>query len=546
MTKSRSFSIYLLRKGLDSTNSLTENTKLESMPVGQQLPADAALYILDAPPTEPWWKSYFGITKPLLQGHKGALLFLPAGGRTFALSFGNVYSNLKDDAYEYDFGLRVTLNSLDPNKLRSTDTVQPGASQRRRTQVPRESDLTFFDFDQDSTILKSLTGKVREELKPLFKQATGSSSLKISSDTAPGGIAAILAKLVELYESEDFTTTFPEIQNIKPIRDPSLRSELDVKLKSAIGARDPAIILAPPEIINYTDNTYVTFTGYGAGLIYDDIQMSSFYEYADSKGIDLESTDLKDFKKFSLIITNEAEIPLDKFGIYRCLFFVVKLEGSENEYHLVEGSWYEVSDSYLKRLQDFIDPFFVASNLPAYTDANEGDYNTRATDECTPAICLDKKNISPEGQKQVEPCDILRKHDDRLEMIHVKRSTLSGSLSHLFNQGANSCELLRLEPDSRQNLADLINELAGDLAGDYLALADAGSLSVKYAIITHKDIEKKSESLPLFSRISLMRNLRALRAMGFPTSCCYIEDASEKKDGKKKTRKKKETAEAEE
>jgi uncharacterized protein (TIGR04141 family) len=63
----------------------------------------------------------------------------------------------------------VTLNSLDPHKLKSTDTLDPGANKRRRTQLPTESELTLFDFGRDSAILRSLTGKVRDEHKELLR-----------------------------------------------------------------------------------------------------------------------------------------------------------------------------------------------------------------------------------------------------------------------------------------------------------------------------------------------------------------------------------------
>ena len=40
----------------------------------------------------------------------------------------------------------------------------------------------------------------------------------------------------------------------------------------------------------------------------------------------------------------------------------------------------------------------------------------------------------------VEPQDILAEESGEVHLIHVKISTRSSSLSHLFNQGANSVE----------------------------------------------------------------------------------------------------------
>jgi uncharacterized protein (TIGR04141 family) len=110
MSKSRSFSIYLLKQGYDASNALKDDHALDGDVAASELPEGASLFVLDNPPREPWWKGYFGLAKPLTQASKGALIFLPVGQRCFALSFGHVFHNLKEESYEYDFGLRVTLN----------------------------------------------------------------------------------------------------------------------------------------------------------------------------------------------------------------------------------------------------------------------------------------------------------------------------------------------------------------------------------------------------------------------------------------------------
>lgn len=202
MAKSRGFSIYLLKEGYDAANALREDHALADDVGAQGLPEDASLFVLDSAPRPPWWKAYFTIEKELTQVTKGALLFMPVGGRCFALSFGHVSHNLLDSSYEYDFGLRVTLNSLDPRKLKSTDTLDPGAAKRQRTQLPIESELTLFDFERDSTILRSLTGKVRDEHKDLFRHATGASNLRISTDIEANELPDLCGKLLALYQSD--------------------------------------------------------------------------------------------------------------------------------------------------------------------------------------------------------------------------------------------------------------------------------------------------------------------------------------------------------
>jgi hypothetical protein len=66
---------------------------------------------------------------------------------------------------------------------------------------------------------------------------------------------------------------------------------------------------------------------------------------------------------------------------------------------------------------------------------------------------------------------------------------------------------------------------------------------VVFGIVTHKDSTKKSENLPLFSRVSLMRIARSLRLKDTQCRFGFIEDRSEKKDGVPKKRKAKVDAE---
>ena len=129
MSKSRPFSIYLLKPHYNATNSLVEDHHLGSVSAGS-IPAGSSMFILDGEPNDPWWKPYFGIQIPLKQVSKSALLFLPVDDQCLALSFGHAHHKLKDESFEYDFGLRVTLNCVDPNELKSTDTLDPGAALR--------------------------------------------------------------------------------------------------------------------------------------------------------------------------------------------------------------------------------------------------------------------------------------------------------------------------------------------------------------------------------------------------------------------------------
>lgn len=138
MAKSRSFSIYLLKENYEPSNSLKLDHSLELIQEeNTNLPEDAIMYIADRPANVPWWKSYWNINKNLFQNQKGALVFLKIEENWIVLTFGSTYHQLNDEAFEYDFGIRTTLNALDPKKIKSTDILQPENAKRQRVQVQR-------------------------------------------------------------------------------------------------------------------------------------------------------------------------------------------------------------------------------------------------------------------------------------------------------------------------------------------------------------------------------------------------------------------------
>jgi len=218
MAQSRSFSIFLLKQEYDAKNSLKDGHPLgKAVEKASALPEGATLFVLDKAPFSPWWKDYWGIQQDLKQVLKGAIVFLPVGGRCFAITFGHTYHNLKEGCYEYDFGLRTSLNALHPEKLKSTDILQPENAKRERIQSPVPSDLTFFDFNRDESIIKKLTGAVKDEYKDLLTNITGASSLKISSKVTADKILELCGHLLEIYSKENFKQNFPNLQNIVPV-----------------------------------------------------------------------------------------------------------------------------------------------------------------------------------------------------------------------------------------------------------------------------------------------------------------------------------------
>jgi uncharacterized protein (TIGR04141 family) len=545
--KSRPFSIYLLRENYNANNSLVDDHTLEPS-AAQNLPEGAAIYILDADRKRPWWRSYFGIEDDIWQEFKGAILFLPVGERCFAICFGQVHHSLRDVAYEYDFGLRVTLNMLDPKELRSADMVEPGPARRKRTQVPISTDLTYLDFDANSEIIKSLTGKVKPEFEELFKSATGSASLKISLKIDPDELPDRCARFLELYQSDEYKTAFPNIENITPVRNPDDIAPLDAYLLASIQGKDGATTLTIPDIVDYKDNTCCVFGGgEGQSQIYPDITIEQFYEYIGDE--DLATLTLEALKReYRLILTNTEGVPEKSYGLYRSVIFDIEPEGEDSIYHLCEGAWYKVERAFATRLRTYLDAKCEPTDLAPYDHDvldkgkrvySEENYNRSVAADNVELLCLDQSDISPSGTTAIEPCDIYTARADagarsgqRGIFYHIKISTRSSHLSHLFNQGVNSVELITHEPSSREKMEEIITQkLDGADPARFLAPFEHSDYKIVFGIITHKDAEGASSNLPLFSKLSLMRNMQRLDFARIPCALTFIPDNSDAKGG---------------
>lgn len=107
--------------------------------------------------------------------------------------------------------------------------------------------------------------------------------------------------------------------------------------------------------------------------------------------------------------------------------------------------------------------------------------------------------------------------------MHNKISTRSSLLSHLFNQGVNSAVLLLRSTEAKEKLKGLVE------SESLKERIDNDKYHVTYGIISNKRPDMKSDSLPIFSRISLLRCVRNLKLMRIPVSVYLIKDNVDRK-----------------
>lgn len=531
MNKKRPFSIYLLKPGIQSVSDcLKSQTGLKQVS-SQLLPSGASLYVTRDNFKPPWWKNYFNLSLPLQQGLFGALLFLPAGNKYFLITFGNVNHYILNDSYEYDFGIITTLNALDPKALKSTDLVRPEGASRHRIQLPNFSDLVYFDFDHDSNIVKSLTGKVQKRFAGLFSTITGCSSVHININVPPDKIPRICSLLYQIYRKETFTTNFPDIRKIQPLRDPAWIERLDQRLLNAIKSKSDDLVLSIPELVDYSR---VTTIGFGGGKYYDLFTIDSFWDSINTeKLMHITIEDIR--KRYHVSLCDESFAICNEYPLYRCLVFECIDPETGMNYHFCDGVWYNIAQDYIINLRGYLDGFFTQDAcLPECNERKEGDYNQKAAQKMD-ACCLDCKNIAPNNETKVEPCDIYKVDEGgSARLFHIKIGVHADNLSHLFNQGVNSIQLLYSDQRSTAKMNSLLEEKSFDTSP-----VNNRNLKVVYGIITKKDATLKSKAIPLFSLITLKRAIVALQISNVDASVILIKDNVTRSSAIKKPRKKK-------
>ncbi len=89
-----------------------------------------------------------------------AVLIVHGAGRLFALTFGDGRTLLDNDVLLRDFGLRVTANSVEPDRLTGLGSRTVRLRPRRRTtRLGEPSDIWDFDVKLDVEWVQTLSGR---------------------------------------------------------------------------------------------------------------------------------------------------------------------------------------------------------------------------------------------------------------------------------------------------------------------------------------------------------------------------------------------------
>ena len=519
-------SIRLLKDGVEPADALRDGVELEDWPKIEG--AKIALDSMGGNP--PKWSSFLGLSedekKKVKNNTAYGLVFLQTSGRWFAVSFGMGHVKLDPSRFVQDFGLRVVLNSVDEEQLKSADVRTPDENTlSRRSQTSRGSDQTAFAIDVERDIIRGLAGTPKD--KDFATRVAGSDALSMDRRLKVADLPKACDDALSVYAKDDYKNHFGWVDQIKHVREAALLEKLDTaaaaKLEAVIGGADPdGLHLAFPIIYDPEKGACIRYKGFRSKLVFPDFDLSGYLAALQEQGVTSFTAD--DLGKHVVHEVDDKGKDCGKsWKIGECLVLEAEVDG--HTYVLSGGRWYQVAKDYAQELLQFFDELPREELPDALPDENEEKYNKRLKKDVPELLCLDRKLIKPTGwTTTVEACDFLDK-DSRI--IHVKDKTSSSRLSHLFNQGTVSGRILIVDGAARDFVRGKISEVEAETGqadfADIIPTAASNFLSrdytIVYAVIGTGDVPK----LPFFSLVTLRQAVRDLKALGYKAAFAWIK-----------------------
>ncbi|RDE22888.1 sporadically distributed protein, TIGR04141 family [Motiliproteus coralliicola] len=518
-TRKEKLSIYLAKPGVGSDVAKVINLENSKPPIEMDISGvEATLYVKKEPPKPPppWTKLFTehqDLPDDIFGGRKavGAAFVVKLNESLFVLTFGTGFHLLKNESIERDFGLRVTLNSVDPDKLRSLDKASYDHNPlNSRTQS--SIDLGVFDLDVDSEMdmLYAVTGASKV---PIFgSHVTGRDALTLVLDINLNGLKDILLESLSRYEAA-LPKDFEWVENIQRVKDKELQEVLDLELDDVLAKNDfKNMWLGEPEIIDWESQVGYSFDLYQKTPRHVVLKINDLVQYFKEKDVSLTSDNLK---SQTIHINDNEYTSIKKWSAYRCLY--AEVTSDKEHYILRNGQWYIVNTDFVDSVDKYLEGFDSYDfKLPTYAHDREEEYNEFVTKEHDNIELMDKKFVKIGGPyDKLEFCDLIK---DSSEFIHVKYYRSSSTLSHLFSQGFVASEAFISDSGFRKRLNEkLPNSTKLDCTD---SRPDPSSYRIVYAIATNKKVPKE---LPFFSKVTLKNALKTLKTLNYSVSVSAID-----------------------
>lgn len=508
---------YLFNKSVTDFDAALDQTKLDTedgfkeIALISDLPFEAKAYFQQNRKTKPKWldfiREYVQVNEDeIFNTTNSFLLLIKRDDRIFAVNKGFGFGALKRKKLERGFGLRVVLNEIDPQRVKSVDVRKiDTTTKQKRVFLTRNSPLYEFDFDIDEDLVNLISGQPSDAA--LARKLMGSDSLSLTADIGFLELGDKCSQLLASFNKDVYRQNFPFIDYLQVVKDEGIISELENLLEVSLHNRvTEKLLLAYPEIPDFEQiERFKIWQGRYNNYV-EEIDLTQLYSFLDDNNLDI---DLDDTHIIGL--DNNDQAVTKKYSLHDFVVFETVFSGTR--YLLSLNQWFELADNYVEEVNRELQTIEeVAEGFlpPMRYGQREDEYNLAVANDTTHFALFDKRNYPIEGQSRIEVCDLLTRNN---EFVCIKKYNGSSTLSHLFNQGFVSATLLNDEqtyrrfilancPASFDNLAFDENNIRREQITFIFAIATntAGSLA---------------QNLPFFSKVNLLKANKAIRRMGF-------------------------------
>ncbi len=513
-SKRLALSIYLLKNGITEATALKAANPKNIFTATFRNGQTGSLHLLPTHRSRPLWHASLAEAVEGLPevwtSSASALLIVPYQDVFFALSFGYGRGMLAAGVWEEDFGLKVTLNSVDPTRLRSVDRMSLDAiGQHSRIQASREADIREFGLDLEQDMLRAVSGKPSDPT--LGGHLTGRDALQVSITMNIRDLPELLARYYAQWQSTAYRERFPWVDQISEVKDRILIGQLNEALVTNLQQREfTRLWLSIPELIDWTAIEGFKFRAASAATPHPDVHIREYLDEVNPRRLDIGYLKRREIEA----VTNDGHV-VKEWSVFRCLY--AETERGNDTYLLTNGKWYCVSDTFLQRVNTAFDAIPRAMfRLPDYTDESEGAYNLRVRDGDPAQFALmDGEFIRCDGPNdRVEFCDLF---DFAKRIIHVKRYTGSSApLSHLFAQALVSATTFRRDGDFRRAVDAILPAAFRPVLDQPLP----GQYEVVLGIVSKSAGPLK---LPFFSRVNINSATERIADQGYKVSILKIQ-----------------------
>lgn len=488
---------------------------------------DGIIHYCDSKSKQPKWKSFLDYYSKdpidiLDNTSNKAVLLIKVQDRIMAVVFGYGRSFLKEEVIERNFGFKVALNIINPEKMRSVNaaTIEDMVVTTQR-QSSYGASQDEFGLNVTNDIMKGITGEPNDEI--YARHISGKDSLVVSVFMSQDELKDKLELYLSAYKMTRYKEVgFEWVDNISEVRDSILSENLDDLLVSAIENKETEHLhIAPPETTNW--DSIIGFCYSGINKKIDD---------EDSYNLDLDIGEYLEkiksgtniyqkIKHDRLYAMNSDGTPFPICSIYSALTFQTEYENYN--YILCASTWYKIDKSFFDRVNYFITQHIPLSSLDfpeCPSGTKEGDYNKSVAESKDTYSLMDCAMVSVAGgPKKIEACDIFTANK---QFIHVKNKGQSAQLSHLFAQGKVSAECFVSDEHFRKQIYDIVSKDLGSQIFNYQVKPSTNEYEIVFAIIDDKQSELV-DKLPFFSKVNLMMTAQDLERMNYKYSVLLIK-----------------------